>query len=141
MADDALGPFVAEELRRLALPGAEITSTAEAGFHLFDYLLDVACLVVIDTIVTGTAAPGTIYSIGEGDLPSAPGVAPHYIGLQEALVVARALDLPAAKRLVVLAVEGADCLTFGGTMHPAVRAAIPLVVEEVKKLLENNCTN
>jgi hypothetical protein len=45
------------------------------------------------------------------------------------------LGLPVAEEVVFLAVEAADCSTVGGTMHPAVRAAVSSIVRLVHNLL------
>jgi hydrogenase maturation protease len=136
LADDSLGSVVAERIRQCAPPDVEVVSTPEAGFHLLDYVLDVSSLIVIDTVVTGTADPGTIYVLHERDLKTAPGGSAHYIGLQETLSIARALHLSVAETVVVLAVEAADCSTLGGAMHPAVHTAIPVLVDWVRAMIE-----
>ena len=82
--------------------------------------------------MTGSAPPGTIYEFCDTDLRSVPGVSPHYVGLFEALAVAKHLRLPAAEQALILAVEVKDCLTVGGDMHPAVVAAIPVLVKKVR---------
>jgi hydrogenase maturation protease len=90
---------------------------------------------VIDTVVTGSADPGTVYVLEEGDISSVPGGSPHYIGLFETLALGRKLEMVVPDRLVVVAVEAADNMTLGGEMHPAVRAAVPVVVERVVELV------
>jgi len=136
LADDSLGSIVAEHIRQFAPPGVEVISTPEAGFHLLDYVLNTPCLIVIDTVVTGTAAPGSIYVLHEQDFRTTPGGSPHYIGLQETLSIVRTLHLSVAESVVVLAVEAADCSTLGGAMHPAVRAAIPVLLDKVREMIE-----
>lgn len=136
LADDALGIVVAEHLRKLALTGVEVISTTDTGFYLFDYVSNTSCLIVIDTVVTGKGAPGTIYVLKESDFQTASGGSPHYIGLQETLALVRALDFQVPETIVVLAVEAADCLTVGGAMHPAVSAAIPALLDKVRETVE-----
>lgn len=135
LADDSLGSLVAERMRQFAPPNVEVIATPEAGFHLLDYVLDVHRLVVVDTVVTGTASPGTIHEFHEGDLEALPGGSPHYVGLHETLALARCLHLPVAEEVIFLAVEASDCLTVGGAMHPTVRGAVPSVVRRVRELL------
>jgi hydrogenase maturation protease len=137
LADDSLGCVVAEHIRQFAPPEVEVVSTPESGFHLLDYVVNTSYLVVIDTLVTGTAAPGTVYGLQEKDLRTIPGGSPHYVGLQETLDLARALHLPVAETVVVLAVEAADRATLGGTMHPAVRAAVPVLLGMIREQIES----
>lgn len=132
LGDDSLGSMVAEHIRPFASPEVEVVSTPETGFHLLDYVLNTKRLVVIDTVRTRTAPPGTIYVFRDGDLKALPGGSPHYVGLYEVLALARRLGLPVAEEVVILAVEAVDCTTVGGEMHPAVRAAIPVLIRIVR---------
>jgi hydrogenase maturation protease len=136
LADDSLGSVVAEQIRRFAPPGVEVVSTPEAGFHLLDYVLDTFFLIVIDTVITGSTPPGTLYELREQEFRTSWGGSPHYIGLHETLSTARALHLAVAENVVLLAVEAADCSTLGGQMNPAVRQAIPMVLDRVREMLE-----
>jgi hydrogenase maturation protease len=129
LADDSLGSIVAEQLRPYAPPDVEVVSTPETGFHLLDYVLNTRRLIVIDTVMTGTAPVGTIFELRDAGLKVIPGGSPHYIGLFEVLTLASKLGLPVAKEVLILAVEAADCLQLGGVMHPAVRSAIPALVK------------
>ncbi|MGD0012929.1 MAG: hypothetical protein ABSD56_00675 [Bryobacteraceae bacterium] len=47
------------------------------------------------------------------------------------LALARQLSLDAPEEITIIAVEAADCHTVGGSMHPAVAAAIPRAVDPV----------
>lgn len=141
LADDALGFRVARALRRelgdCRSSSVDIVETPEFGFALLDHLQDVRRVVVIDTVVTGRAEPGTLYRIAEDeDWEAAPGASPHYVGLFEALSAGRALGLPVAEEVVILAVEASDVVTVGGSISSAVEAAVPLVVSEVRTLLD-----
>lgn len=138
LADDSLGIVVSEQLRQFAPPEVEVISTSESGFHLLDYVLNVERLIVVDTVVTGSAPPGTIYSLHDHELRTVPGGSPHYIGLNETLALARKLNLRVAEGVVFLAVEAADCLTLGGEMHPAVAAAIPRLVNTVQQMIRDD---
>ena len=54
----------------------------------------------------------------------------------QALVLARRLELEFPQELVIFAVEVADHLTVGGLMTPAVRQALPELVEQVQRQIE-----
>jgi len=135
LADDALGPLVAQRLRQLALPNVEVVETAEPGFYLLESLLNCSSLLVVDTIVSGNFPPGTVRLLREEDVATIPGTSPHYVGLFEALTVGRALQLSVPETLTLLVVEAGDCLTVGGEMHPAVEKAIASVAEMVCALV------
>ena len=134
LADDALGAVVAEQLRQI-LPGTlEVVFTSAMGFDLLDDVLGASRLLVVDTIETGTKPPGTIHLLREEDVQPVPGESPHYIGLFETLKLGRKLQLDVPKDVIIIAVEPADCLTVGGAMTPAVKEAVPLVVNLVQRL-------
>ena len=134
LADDALGAVVAEQLRQV-LPGtAEVVFTSATGFDLLDEVLGTSRLLVVDTIETGTRPPGTVHLLREEDVQPVPGNSPHYIGLFETLKLGRKLQLDVPQEVIIVAVEPADCLTVGGAVSPAVKEAIPLVVNLVRSL-------
>lgn len=137
LGDDAFGIAVAARLRQLPLADVEIVDASVTGFHLLDHILGTRHLLVIDTVLTGTAAAGTIYRLEEKAFQSVPGPSPHYIGLFETLAVARRLGLSVPEDVTILAVEAADCTTLGGAMNPAVVAAMPVVIQLAKELLES----
>jgi len=137
LADDAFGLLVAAEARaafRIVLPHLEVVDAASGGLSLLDLVLDVDRLLVVDTVATGTAAPGTIHVVPDGVLPATSGPSPHYTGLWEVLALGRALGLSVPAEVVIIAVEAADCTTVGGAMHPAVRGAIPRAVRLIGRL-------
>jgi hydrogenase maturation protease len=136
LADDAFGPVVADRLAS-ELPGVlEVVKSSLAGLALLDELTGVSRLVVIDSVQTGNAPPGTLYILHEDELKAGGGPSPHYLGIFETLRLARHLGLPAPEEVTVLAVEAADCATLGGPLHPAVLAAVPKVVQWVAEATE-----
>jgi hydrogenase maturation protease len=151
IADDALGVVAARRLcDRLAvlgaaLPGApsfdpaattwtfdhprsgavEVVETALTGMYLLEAVVGASRLIVVDSVVTGSAEPGTVDVLGEEDFAGAPaGGSPHYIGLFEALDLARGLGLDVPDEVVIVAVEAGDYFTVGGEMTAAVGAAV-----------------
>ena len=118
LGDDALGILVARQVQARFGEAVEVVSSSQSGFHVMDELLGVSRLLVVDSIRTGAAKPGTVYVLDEHAIPPAPGVSSHSLGIFEVLA-----------ECVILAVEVADCTTVGGSMHPDVAAAIPVVLE------------
>ena len=135
LADDAFGILVAEKLRERMPENIDVVSCMESGLRLIDYLLGVPRVVVIDTVETGSAPPGTIFTLREGDFDVTHGSSAHYIGLFETLALGRKLELPIAGDLSIIAVEAADCLTLGGPMSPAVERAIPEVIRRAEEMV------
>lgn len=134
IADDAVGPEVACRLRARSLP-AEVVESAETGFALLDHVAEVSLLVVVDAVVTGGAAPGTVHVLDEGEIAVTPGGSQHYVGLFEALDLVRHLGQDAPDRVVLVAVEAGDLVTVGGPMTPPVAGVVERVAEIVAGLV------
>jgi hydrogenase maturation protease len=135
LADDAFGFVVAERLRR-ERPNLDVRESSTSGFDLLDFTLGADRLLVIDTMQSGEADPGSITIFREEDVRSIPGGSPHYIGLFEALRLGRALGLPVPAEVTIITVEPADCLTVGGTMHQDVAAAVTKVLGMISEYCE-----
>ncbi len=125
-------------------PRAEVVCSSASGFHLLDQVLGATRLIVVDTLATRAAVPGTIQVFragspagGAGASACQPGsaVAPHFVGLFDVLAVAASLGLPVPEEVTIIGMEAADCVTVGGEMHPDVRAAIGKAVEIAEALL------
>lgn len=139
LTDDAFGILVAREVKRLIPRLIEVVCSSAAGFNLMDDLLGTSHLIVVDTIVTGTARPGTVHVFRVDQIGTATCVAPHFLGLVEVLAVGRQLHLSVPKSTIFIAVEAADCATIGGVMHPDVRSAITEAVGLVRRFVANGC--
>jgi len=137
LADDAFGILAARAVERRLGRAIEVAVSSEAGFNLLDHLLGVETLLVVDTIQTGQAPPGTIHVFDETGMRAAPGTSPHRIGIFEVLAAARELGLDAPTQVTILAVEAADCTRVGGPVHPDVLAAIPAAVDWVARFLRH----
>jgi len=135
LADDAFGKAVAEQASPVLPKTVEVVFSSMSGLNLLEDILGVSRLLVVDTVQTGTAPHGTRFLLREGDILSVPGGSPHFIGLFETLKLARELLLNVPKEVIILAVEAADCLTVGGSMHPAVQAAVPVVVDWIREFV------
>ncbi len=161
ISDDALGVVAARRLfRRLAVAGTpvppglsfdpavtvrafelprvglvEVVETALTGMYLLEAVVGASRLIVVDTIATGATEPGTVRELQESDLAGPRGGSPHYIGLLEALDLARALGLEVPADVVVVAVEVGDSMTVGGEMTRPVGAAVPVVVARAMALI------
>jgi len=135
LADDAFGILVAREARRRFGSEMEVICSSAAGFNLMDELVGASRLVVVDTIITGRAKPGTIQLFTAEQIHSAPVASPHGLGLSELLAIAKRLKLPVPTDVLVVAVEAADCATIGGIMHSDVQSAIPQAVDFAAQFL------
>jgi hydrogenase maturation protease len=135
LADDAFGIRVAREVQRRFGCAVDVIASSASGFHLLDEIIGTTHLLVVDTVQTGSAPPGTLRVLTEDGVCSVPGGSPHFLGLFDVLRVARKLGLAVPRDVVILAAEAFDCLTVGGSMHPAVERAIGQAVDLAGDLL------
>lgn len=135
LADDAFGILVAHEVERLMPGEIEVVCSSAAGFDLLDELLGASHLLIVDTILTGAARPGTIHVFPTNPAHQAHGVGPHFLGLFEVLALGRELQLDVPREVVVIAVEASDCTSIGAAIQPEVRAAIPEAIDAIQQTI------
>lgn len=122
--DDGAGPAVVQRLAEMDLPGVSLTVTDGEPTRLIELWSDADVVVLIDAVRNDPAHPGKIHELivdrpvgGLGGTASS-----HGLGLGEAIDLAVALErMP--RRLVILAVEGAD-FSAGTGLSPDVAAAV-----------------
>jgi hydrogenase maturation protease len=113
---------VAERLREA---GATVLDCADEPTRLLDEWAGLDTVVVVDAVVTGSAAPGTVHRVESADDPLPRDLrlaSTHAVGIADALELGRALGR-VPRRVVVLGVEGAR-FGMGDEMTPAVAHAL-----------------
>ena len=134
--DDAVGPEVANRLRRRRLAGVTIEQPGDA-MAIIEACRDAKLAIVVDAAVSGSP-PGTIHRRELGDQTVPKDLARcsiHGFGLAEALGLAETLGrLPA--RFLLYAIEGA-LFDHGSALSPEVDAAVDEVVQRVLAEIEH----
>jgi hydrogenase maturation protease len=137
IADDGVGPAVAAELRNRGAD-VDLAESALDGLALLDDLVGADRLVVVDAILTGSTAPGSVRVVTEQELAASPGGWQHALGLFDTIRLGRALGLAVPREVVLVVVEAADLVCVGGPLTPEVRGAVPRVASLVEQLLEDD---
>jgi hydrogenase maturation protease len=126
MGDDALGPWVIEELlANWDFPGGVcVLDVGTPGLDLTPYLADADTVLLVDA-VKAEGPPGTIRLYSREEFlarPAGPRLSPHAPGLTEALL---ALDLVGcAPREILLVGVVPGMVARGIGLTPAVRTAV-----------------
>jgi hydrogenase maturation protease len=134
LGDDGVGVVAARKLKDILDPGqADILELGTGGLALLDYLEGYDRLIVLDAVVSG-AAPGTVFEYGE----EATAATVHLGGGHEAdlpavLSLGRKLARQMPEDVIVIAVEAANITQFSEMLTPAVEAAIPEVLQRVRR--------
>lgn len=138
VSDDGFGAEVAARAEHLAdvTERADVLFAPVAGFALLDLLAGRARVLVVDTIRTGTAAPGTLHRFPAGMMtPSRHLCSSHQISLPTALRLGELLGAAMPARVDVVAVEAQDVETLSEKLTPAVAAAVDDAVQEIRQWL------
>jgi hydrogenase maturation protease len=131
--DDAVALHVADALDAAPEPGATVRRSAASGLYLLDEMEGFDRVVVVDAVRTAARPPGSVLSFALEDLRAPEGPSPHSVGLPSALARARAAGAPVPGRVHVVAIEVEEMDTVGEGLTPAVAAAVPAAVAEVRR--------
>jgi hydrogenase maturation protease len=136
LTDDGVGWRAADLLRPLLPPTVSLVTVCVGGLALAELLADHDRVIIIDAIITGRVAPGTIHHF---DLTSLPGTlnsaSAHDTKLSTAISTLRRVGVSMPDDIQFVAVEALDVWTFGEECSPLVRESLPLVVDLVVRLL------
>ncbi|MCP3960687.1 MAG: hydrogenase maturation protease [bacterium] len=137
--DDGVGIRAARWLERL-LAGredVEVVALPWAGFALLDMLAGRRRVAIVDCLVSGRHAPGTIVRLDESDFRgSVRLVSFHDIDFATVLAFGRRMALPMPAEIAIWAVEGGTVDTFAEGLSAPVDAAVPRVADEVVAFLD-----
>ncbi len=141
LSDDGIGLRVASVLatRLAGHPEITVAETAEMGLALLDHITGFEALVIVDAIQTGQAAPGFVHEIDSAELKSLPALAPHFVGVNEALALGRSLGIPVPRETKIFAVEVADPFTVKSELTPSLDSALPAITERIETAVLSWC--
>jgi hydrogenase maturation protease len=141
ISDDGFGPAVAREMAKEAETSrhVDVIFAPVAGFSLLDLLAGRRKALIVDTIRTGKAAPGTLHSFAADVLvPSHHLTSSHQISLPTALELGKRLGYAMPEHLDILAVEAQDLETLSEELTPSVRAAVSDALRLVRDWITQN---
>ena len=141
-SDDAVGLYVAGQVRSHALKGVAVVEGIGDGFALVDAWSDSDRAFVIDCASSG-APPGTTFRFDalRETIPSDlfSGLSTHSISVNEAIELARVLNrLP--KGLVVYGIEGENMsagVELTSAVQDSARMVAASIVEEIQALVNS----
>lgn len=138
LSDDAVGLHVAQSLIELLdhrrIQGIDVVASCETGLSLLEVIHGHLDLILVDAVQTGHMPPGSVHEFDERRLLRMPGMPSHFHGVSEILELGRALGLPMPRRVRIMGIEVQDPFTLGTRLTPALRRAMPAVVERVTNL-------
>ena len=138
LTDDAVGLHVVHELQRelAGHPSIDVRETTEMGLALLDFITGYRAVVIVDSIQTGKAAPGSIHELDAAALNHLTGRTPHFVGVSETLALGRQLGLVMPEQVRIFAIEVEDPFTLGTSLTPALQAALPGIVSRIRAAVQ-----
>ncbi len=137
MGDDAAGILAARALKSRWDAGVEILETSEAGLALLDHLEGFDCALILDTVVTGNSAPGTIRELSFDDFKQSSPRSPHVVGLHEVAGIAQSLDIPFPSVVRILTLEAADPFVIRQGLSDSIANRLPEFVRSAEEVLQS----
>ncbi len=131
LSDDAAGLQAARQLYGL-LGGRDmdLVEAAVAGMQTVQLLSGYDRAVVID-VVQDEARVGEVWRLDAADLEDVSSTSSHGIGLGQALRLARLMELPLPEQILIYAIAAADTSTFGESLTPKLKQALPAIVRRI----------
>ena len=138
--DDAVGTLAIEYLRQM-LPAHIPTQTCLGDMaSLLDLFQQFETVYLIDAMVTNENTPGTLFRLNEVELATIASqcrTSTHAFDLGQTIDMARSLEM-LPKQLVLFGIEARQ-FEAGATLSPAVKQALPRLVEMIiKELIEQD---
>ncbi len=150
LCDDGVGWLVAERVRQAlseqmrdgsppASSSVDVTVASVGGLSLAEMLVGYEQAIIVDAIMTGRMAPGSVCHLRVRDLPGTLNTASaHDTNLVTALQALRrhGAALPTDEQIDIVAIEVKDVWTFSETCTPEVLAAVNKAAKLVLELIE-----
>ena len=136
LTDDGVGIRIAKEIRKKC-KNIDVVEASAAGFRIIDEIIGYDILIIIDSIKTGKAKPGTLHKFSINDFEKTlHHSSPHDISLFDAFEVMRKQNVKLPSQIEIYAIEVEDTSTFSEKCTELVESAIPKTVQQIMKELE-----
>lgn len=156
LGDDGAGWRIAEEVAcRLPIHSGCVSETGQSyssedqsvsveclgvgGLSLMEHMIGYDRAILVDTILTGKHATGTVYCFPLQELPdlsSSHLSSTHDTTLQNALKVGQSMGAVLPDEITIVAVEARCVYDFSDELTPPVASAVPIAVKMIMELLK-----
>ncbi len=131
LTDDSVGIRIAQEIRAQCSQ-LDVTEASAAGFRVIDEIIGYDKLLIIDSIKTGKAAPGTLFKFNTEDFKNTLHFSsPHDISFFDAMEIMRAEQEKLPSQIAIYAIEVQNTTTFSEQCTKPVEAVIPQVARQI----------
>ncbi|MEA1958605.1 MAG: hydrogenase maturation protease [Chloroflexota bacterium] len=131
VTDDTVGLKIARLIKERK-PHMDVIEACSGAMGLFDYVVDLDRLILIDSIKTEGGKPGAVYKIEIEDMkPTLDQATSHGLDIASALMMGEGLGYKMPQSVSIYAVEIKDNLNFGEECTREVAESIPLIAEKI----------
>lgn len=157
ISDDGVGIFVLRDLKNKLYSLVDDNTNfvfeelSVGGLGLLDFISGYGKCIIIDTILTRTQPPGTIYRFIQNSSDEPLKIkSSHQINLPQVIGLAKLLKIDFPETIVIYGIEAEDITTFKIGCTEKVQEAIPklvkmiyddLIVEYNESTLNTECIN
>ena len=141
VSDDGFGPAVARRLldEDDLAEETDVIAAPVAGFNLLDLLAGREKALIVDTMVSGRLAPGTLSFFKAGVLtPGKNLITSHQISLPTILELGKILGVKMPQVVDVIAVEAEDVETLSEELTPTVQKAVDGALDLIYEWISQN---
>ena len=140
LTDDAAGIEAARQVSQTVTTAgiaADFAEASYAGWRLMELLDGYDRVVIIDSMISGKAAPGECCRVETHKDISIHLQSSHGMGLEESIALARQNGQHMPRAITVYGIEVKNPYDFGEGMTPEVAAGIPAAVREISAEIVN----
>lgn len=132
LSDDRIGLEVGELLKdKLHSNGFDVEILEAGGLVLLDYIEGRDFVTIVDSVKIEGTSLGDVKELSLEEFEEASPSSPHYIGLPEALSIARKLGLSLPKRIILIGIAVKDLYTFSENVSDALKERLKEIAEKV----------
>ncbi len=133
LSDDGVGIYIARELgKKIDNPYIIIEEASIGGLELLDIMTDYKKVIIIDSIILKNKPIGTLVELSLKDIKGGSSWTRHQVSLNEAIELAKKINMNITSDIVIYGVVVKDISTFKEECTPEVKASLPLIVESIK---------
>jgi len=136
LSDDGVAIEALNYLKEEYSEKIELEEVFGGGLELLDLMEGKEKVLIIDSIYTGQAEPGTIYELNEDNFSKTITSSPHYVGLPEVLNMAKLLEIPFPNEIKILAMEIKNINEVKQGLSKEVQDKLPSLVFIAKEIIE-----
>ncbi len=143
LSDDGIGARLADDLEKeIVGDNVYFDSLLVAGLDIIEKIRNFDSLIVIDGIMTGRDAPGTLKYFSLDDCPPTLHLQTfHDVHLRESILLARLSGIHVPEIIHIITIEIFDDLTFSHSLSAPLDHVYPEKVSHTKRMLTQFINN